>query len=317
MPWLQSKISRMQHQGLNNVASEVGGKNMSMIAAAGISALTSVALTLYSNWKNEQLVNKTNKIQQSNFENAYQIQSKDMQKAGFNPAMLASGSAALASAPAVQTAQNENVASSLAPLLQAFTQAYLAPAQKENIEADTKNKEGQFQHEIDMQTAEFKQQIALLDKTDEYLRGRMELQNALDMSRDEANEKLQEALNDYQTKNQEQLIKLQVKADVWLEKNKSKYRKEEDLRKALYEYVQHDADYQHQVSLLAQEVEGKMTQQKTVNDNTTRNTIIRGSFTTAGIILGGIIGGPIGAALGGSIGAAAPNVIGFDTTSVR
>ena len=88
-----------------------------------------------------------------------------MEKAGFNPAMLASGSAGLATAPAVQTAQNENIASSLAPLLQAFTQAYLAPAQKENIEADTKNKEGQFQHDIDMQTAEFKQQIALLYDT--------------------------------------------------------------------------------------------------------------------------------------------------------
>lgn len=287
------------------------------IIATAISAVAGAASTAYSNRKNEQLVNRSNVIQQSNFENAYQIQSKDMQKAGFNPAMLASGSASLASAPVVQTAQNQDVGTNLAPLISAVTQAYLAPAQKKNIEADTENKEGQFQHEIDMQTAEFKQQIALLGKTDEYLRGRMELQNALDMSRDEANEKLQEALNDYQTKNQEEIIRLQAKADRWLEKNKSQYRKQEDLRKALYEYVQHDADYQHQVSLLAQEVEGKMTQQKTVNDNTTKNTIIRGSFTTAGIILGGIIGGPIGAALGGSIGATVPNAIGFDTTSVR
>lgn len=287
------------------------------IIATAISAVAGAASTAYSNRKNEQLVNKSNAIQQSNFENAYQIQSKDMEKAGFNPAMLASGSASLASAPVVQTAENQDVGTNLAPLISAVTQAYLAPAQKKNIEADTENKEGQFQHEIDMQTAEFEQQIAILGKTDEYVKGRMELQNALDMTRDEANEKLQEALNDYQTKNQKEIIKLQAAADSWLEKNKSKYRKEEDLRKALYEYIQHDADFQHQVSLLAQEVEGKMTQQKSVNSNTIKNTIIRGSFTTAGVILGGIIGGPIGAAIGAGLGAAAPNVIGFDTTSVR
>lgn len=283
--------------------------------AAIASGLASAAVSAISHFSNKQDTKRINKQSQSNFENSYQITANDMVKAGYNPSALFQGGQ-LTQVPTFQQQQPFD-ASGIASLISALTNAKLAEHQVENIDADTENKKGQFQHEIDMQTAEFKQQIALLGKTDEYLRGRMELQNALDMSRDEANEKLQEALDDYKTNNQEQLIKLQAKADAWLEKNKSKYRKEEDLRKALFEYVQHDADYQHQISLLAQQVEGKMTQQKSVNSNTTKNTIIRGSFTVAGCILGGIIGGPIGAALGSSLGAAAPNVIGFDTTSVR
>lgn len=297
----------MQHTASSNI----GGSNMSLVAAAGISALASVASTLYSNWKNEQLVNKTNKVQQSNFENAYQLQSQDMQKAGLNPAMLASGSAALASAPAVQTAQNENIATSLAPLMQAFTQAYLAPAQKENIEADTKNKEGQFQHELDLQSNEFNHNLEVLGLKHEYDVSKMNLQSALNMKEADFNNVLQKSLEDYQFNHSKELMQLKNKFDKELIKAQTKYNIKEDAFKYVFDKMQKDEDFQHAKELLSTELAGKFEETKSVNDNTTKNTLIRGAFGLTGGILGGILGGPIGATIGATLGAAAPNPIGF------
>lgn len=281
------------------------------IIAAAVSAIAGAASTAYNNHKNEQLVNKSNALQQSNFENAYQIQSEDMKKAGFNPAMLASGSAALATAPAVQTAQNQSVASDLAPLISAITQAYLAPATKKNIEADTENKVGKYQHEFDLQSNEFEQQLKVLGVKNEYDVSKMNLQSALNMKESDFNNTLQKSLDDYHNNHSKELMELQNKFDKELVKAQTKYKIKEEAFKYVFDKMQKDEDFQHAKELLSQELAGKFEETKSVNDTSTKNTIARGVFGLAGGILGGIIAGPIGATIGASIGATAPNPIGF------
>lgn len=211
--------------GLDDAASGV-------IIATAISALVGAASTAYSNYKNEHLVNKSNALQQSNFENAFQIQSKDMQKAGFNPAMLASGSAALASAPAVQTAQNQDIGANLAPLISAVTQAYLAPSQKQNIEADTKNKEGQFQHELDLQSNEFKHSLEVLGKTQKFEEDMAHLKQKYKLDEMQLQHTFNSALENLSAQNKQKLIKVQAIFDDALQENR--YQNEKDLDRRRY-----------------------------------------------------------------------------------
>lgn len=202
------------------------------IIAAAISALAGAASSAYSNHKNEQLANKSNSITQSNFENAFQIQSKDMQKAGFNPSMLASGSASLASAPVVQTANNENISSSIAPMIQAVTQAYLAPAQKKNIEADTENKKGQFQHEIDMQSNDFNHSLEVLGKTQEFDNAMAALKHSYKVDEMTLQDSFNRALESLSAENKSKLIKVQAIFDDALQENQ--YQNEKDLDRRRY-----------------------------------------------------------------------------------
>lgn len=91
--------------------------------------LATLAYNIYANERSYKKQNQLNRLGQNNFEHQYEIMSRDLQNAGFNPSSLfGASSASSASANSVSTPNFVN--SDVPAMIQAISQARLAKSQQ-------------------------------------------------------------------------------------------------------------------------------------------------------------------------------------------
>lgn len=214
--------------------------------AAIASGLASAAVSAISHFANRQDTKRINKQSQSNFENSYQITANDMVKAGYNPSALFQGGQ-LSQVPTLQQQQPFD-ASGVASLISALTNAKLAEHQADNIDADTKNKKGQFQHELDLQSNEFQHNLEVLGKTQEFNNAMEALKHSYKVDEMTLQNSFNTAIENLSAENKAKLIKIQAIFDDALQENQYQNTKDLDRRRYLanqeLENLRHTHDYQ-------------------------------------------------------------------------
>lgn len=124
----ESQIASMQTHGYNTSGSSSSAGNAIGAAGAILGGLE-LAYNMYANSKNTQAQYLLNKKAQSNFENQFQIMSNDLQKAGFNPSVLAGG-VNNSTPPSFSAPQRQPMdISGLASLLSAINESKLTESQ--------------------------------------------------------------------------------------------------------------------------------------------------------------------------------------------